>query len=150
MILGGLVLAGLALGAAIRRRSSETLQRETSVLAVGRIRDLVAPESLSVSTVLSEMLATSLARINELQVVANSRMLEVSPAGSDTSRSAMVEAARRAGATEIIEGELLPLPRNKLRLEIRRVSLRGGGVRGGYRVSGGDGGALLGSSAARV
>ena len=86
MILGGLVLAALALGAAIRRRSSETLQRETSVLAVGRIRDLVAPESLSVSTVLSEMLATSLARINELQVVANSRMLEVSPAGSDTSR----------------------------------------------------------------
>lgn len=150
LIIGGLVVAALALGAAIARRSSETLQGEATVLAVGRIRDLVAPESLSVSTVLSEMLATSLARINELQVVANSRMLEVGPAGSDTSRSAVVEAARRAGATEIIEGELLPLPQNKLRLEIRRVSLSGGVVRGGYRVSGDDRIALFDSATALI
>lgn len=150
MIVGAVALAAVALGAAIARRASATLGREATVLAVGRIRDLVAPESLSVSTVLSEMLATSLARINELQVVANSRMLEVTPAGGDTSRNAMVEAARRAGATEIIEGELLPLPRNKLRLEIRRVSLRGGVVRGGYRVSGDDRIALFDSATALI
>lgn len=150
LLVGALAFTALGLGAAITRRSPERLRREAPILAVGRIRDLVAPESLSVSTVLSEMLATSLARIIDLQVVANSRMLEVSSAGSDTSRRATIEAARRAGATEIIEGELLPLPRNRLRLEIRRVRLRDGVLRGGYRVSGDDRIAMFDSATALV
>ena len=108
------------------------------VLAVGRIRDLVAPESTAVSSVLSEMLATSLGRVSELQVVANSRMLELTPRGADTSRAASTDAARRAGATEIVEGELIPLPNQQLRLEIRRVDLARGLVRRGYRLSGND------------
>jgi predicted Zn-dependent protease len=50
----------------------------------------------------------------------------------------MTDAARRAGATEIIEGELVSLPERQLRLEIRRVDITRGLVRGGYRVSGTD------------
>jgi hypothetical protein len=120
------------------------------VLAVGRIRDLVAPESVAVSAVLSEMLATSLGRLTDLQVVANSRMLELTPRGRDTSQSVLADAARRAGATEIIEGELIPLPNRQLRLEIRRVDMTRGLVRRGYRVSGSDRVALFDSVTALV
>jgi len=120
------------------------------ILAVGRIRDLVAPESASVSAVLSEMLATSLGRLTDLQVVANSRMLELTPRGSDTARSALADAARRAGATEIIEGELIPVADRQLRLDIRRVDMARGLVRRGYRVSGSDRVALFDSLTALI
>jgi DNA-binding SARP family transcriptional activator/TolB-like protein len=120
------------------------------ILAVGRIRDLVAPESAAVSAVLSEMLATSLGRLTDLQVVANSRMLELTPRGSDTARSALADAARRAGATEIIEGELLPVADRQLRLDIRRVDMARGLVRRGYRVTGNDRVALFDSLTALI
>ncbi|HVE35313.1 MAG TPA: BTAD domain-containing putative transcriptional regulator [Gemmatimonadaceae bacterium] len=161
---GSLVAAGIAaivlLGivgwrAATGRSISCLLSRvpcpvSQPVLAVGRIRDLVAPESVAVSAVLSEMLATSLGRLTDLQVVANSRMLELTPRGRDTSQSVLADAARRAGATEIIEGELIPLPNRQLRLEIRRVDMTRGLVRRGYRVSGSDRVALFDSVTALV
>jgi DNA-binding SARP family transcriptional activator/TolB-like protein len=108
------------------------------VLAVGRIRDLVTPDSARLGGVLSEMLATSLGRLNTVQVIANSRMLELTPRDADTSRSALTDAARRAGATEVIEGELIPLSGQQLRLQIRRIDLGRGLVRGGYAISGSD------------
>ena len=108
------------------------------VLAVGRIRDLVAPDSAMLGTVLSEMLATSLGRLHDVQVVANSRMLELTPRDADTARNALSEAARRAGATEILEGELLPMTSNQLRLDVRRVDIARGLLRGGYTVIGSD------------
>ena len=120
------------------------------VLAVGRIRDLVAPDSAALSAVSSEMLATSLSRLTDLPVVANSRMLELTPRDADTSRTALTDAARRAGATEIIEGELIPLPDRQLRLEIRRVDIARGLVRRGYRISGSDRVALFDSVTALV
>ena len=120
------------------------------VLAVGRIRDLVAPDSAAVSSVLSEMLATSLSRLTDLPVVANSRMLELTSPSADTSRTALTDAARRAGATEIIEGELIPLPDRQLRLQIRRVDMARGLVRRGYRISGSDRVALFDSVTALV
>ena len=115
------------------------------VLAVGRIRDLIASDSAALGTVLSEMLSTSLGRVNDLQIVANSRMLELTPRDADTSRSALTDAARRAGATQVIEGELIPLPDKQLRLQVRRVDLARGLVRGGYEVSGSDRVALFDS-----
>ncbi len=120
------------------------------VLAVGRIRDLVAPDSAAVSSVLSEMLATSLSRLTDLPVVANSRMLELTSRDADTSRTALTDAARRAGATEMIEGELIPLPDKQLRLQIRRVDMTRGLVRRGYRISGSDRVALFDSVTALV
>ena len=108
------------------------------VLAVGRLRDLVAPDSTALGGVLSEMLSTSLARLKDVQVVANSRMLELTPREADTSRRALTDAARRAGATEIIEGELIPMPGGELRLDVRRVDIRRGLLRAGYRISGTD------------
>ena len=120
------------------------------VLAVGRIRDLAAPDSAALGAVLSEMLATSLGRLDELQVIANSRMLELTPRNADTSRTALTDAARRAGATELVEGEMIPLPDRTLRLEVRRVDIAHGRVRGGYRVSGSDRIALFDSVTALI
>jgi DNA-binding SARP family transcriptional activator/TolB-like protein len=108
------------------------------ILAVGRIRDLVGTDSSAFGGVSSEMLATSLSRLGELQVIANSRMLELTPRNADTSRVALNDAARRAGATEIIEGELIPQRDQSLRLELRRVDIGQGLVRRGYRVIGRD------------
>lgn len=133
----GAALAIVAVTAGVAWRAARGRDPEQAVLAVGQIRDLVAPDSAAVGAVLSEMLATSLGRIGGLQVVANSRMLELTPHG-DTSHSALTEAGRRAGATEFLEGELLPLPDRQLRLEIRRVDLRNGLVVAGYRLSGTD------------
>src|SRR5262249_24104160 len=132
------------------RAANARAHAQPPVLAVGRIRDLVAPESAAVSAVLSEMLATSLGRLTDLPVIANSRMLELTPRNADTSRAALAGAARRAGATEIIEGELIPLPDKQLRLEIRRVDMARGLVRRGYRLSGTDRVALFDSVTALV
>ena len=143
-------LALLAAGSFALRWSTANRSVAPSTLAVGRIRDLAALDSAGSGTVLSEMLATSLGRVNELQVIANSRMLELTPRDADTSRTALTDAARRAGATELIEGELMPLPGGTLRLEIRRVDIGRGLVRGGYRVSGTDRIALFDSVTALI
>jgi DNA-binding SARP family transcriptional activator/tetratricopeptide (TPR) repeat protein len=120
------------------------------VLAVGRIRDLVTADSMALGGVLSEMLATSLTRLSDLQVVANSRMLELTPRNADTSRGVVTDAARRAGATEMLEGEVRPLPNRQLALEVRRVSIAQGLVRRGYRVTGVDRIALFDSVTALI
>jgi DNA-binding SARP family transcriptional activator/TolB-like protein len=132
------------------RSAAQSRASSHPVLAVGRIRDLAASDSGAFGAVLSEMLATSLGRLDELQVIANSRMLELTPRDADTSRSALTDAARRAGATEVVEGELIPLPDRNLRLEIRRVDVGRGLVRGGYRITGRDRVALFDSVTALI
>ena len=133
-------------------RGTATPKAVTPVLAVGRIRDLTSGDPLSLGErgVFSEMLATSLGRISELRIVANSRMLELEARNSDTSRAAVTDAGRRAGATEILEGELVPANDGRLRLEVRRVDLARGLVRGAYSVTGDDRFALFDSVTARV
>lgn len=145
---------GLALVVALGWRPAIATRRSASdsppVLAVGRIRDLAAPDSLALGAVSSEMLATSLGRVGDLQVIASSRMLELTPRDADTSRTAFTDAARRAGAAEIIEGELIPLPGGEFRLEARRVGVARGLVRRGYRVTGSNRMALVDSVTALI
>jgi len=115
------------------------------VLAVGQLRDLTAPDSARQGGVLGEVLATSVARLSDIEVIANSRILELLEQGRDTLRSARTDAARRAGATEILEGELVPAVGGQLRLDLRRIQIGRGAVRGGYSVSGTDRFALIDS-----
>jgi tetratricopeptide (TPR) repeat protein/TolB-like protein len=138
MLLIAGVVAVVAVAASAWRVETASRGGSRPILAVGRIRDLVTPDSSALGGVLSEMLATSLARLSDLQVIANSRMLELTPRNADTSRGALTDAARRAGATEILEGEVRPLPNRQLALEVRRVSIGQGMVRRGYRVAGSD------------
>lgn len=104
------------------------------LLAVGSLRDGSARDSAGGGAVLTDMLATSLARISGLQVVANSRLLELVPRGTDTLPGTLSAAAREAGAQEILEGELTFAPEGGLRLELRRIDLRSGVLRQGYSV----------------
>ncbi|MGI8497162.1 MAG: BTAD domain-containing putative transcriptional regulator [Gemmatimonadaceae bacterium] len=141
-------IAALAFVVAVmmwRTSSAGAASDKSPVLAVGRVQDLVTPDSVQLGGVLSEMLATSLGRLTRLQVIANSRILELVPRGADTVRAARTDAARRAGATEILEGELIPLPGRQIRLELRRVDMERGIVRRGYQLSGADRMALLDS-----
>jgi DNA-binding SARP family transcriptional activator len=115
------------------------------VLAVGWFQDRGDPDSVATGRVSGDMLATSLARSSDLRVVATSRMLELAPGNADTSRAGLTAAARRAGATEIIEGEFVSLPNRRLELDVRRVDLARGLVHSGYRVAGSDRVALLDS-----
>jgi DNA-binding SARP family transcriptional activator/TolB-like protein len=134
-----------AAGIFLKTRGGNAAATDKPVIAVGKIRDLVTPDSIRLGGVLGEILTTSLGRVSPLQVIANSRMLELTPREADTARTALIDAARRAGATEVIEGELVPLADGKLRLDIRRVNLADGRIRAGYNVSGDDRLSLLDS-----
>ena len=144
----GASLLGIGMLVALGWRTAASSHETRPVLAVGRIRDVVVPASDTGTSgwAFSEMFATSLGRLNGLQVIAGSRMLELMPRGADTSRVATTDAARRAGATEMIEGEFIPLSDRRLRLDIRRVDVGRGIVRSGYQISGTDRIALLDSA----
>jgi DNA-binding SARP family transcriptional activator/tetratricopeptide (TPR) repeat protein len=103
------------------------------VFAVGSIRDEGVPDSMRVGRMLTDLLATDLARVDGLLVLANTRLLELMRPGQDSPAS-YADAARRAGASDLFEGRLIADSDAALALEIRRVDLRSGIVRDVYRV----------------
>ena len=137
------VVGLLGWGATVRFADGNDAQ----VLAVGQVRDLVSPDSAQIGGVLSEMLATSIGRLTQVQVIANSRLLELIPRGRDTTRAARTDAARRAGATQVLEGEVIPLSGSRLRFEVRRLDIQRGIVKAAYRIDGTDRMALFDSVA---
>ena len=81
------------------------------------------------------MLSTNLANVPGLQVIANSRVLDLIPRGQDTSAVAYADAARRAGATELLEGRLLDRTADAFTIEMRRLDLKRGILKAAYRAS---------------
>ena len=148
-LLGVVILVGLPTWRTLLRPSRAPA---SPVLAVGQVRDLVTPDSVALGGVLSEMLATSIGRLTNLEVIANSRLLELIPRGADTGRAARTSAARRAGATQVLEGELIPLAGGdaRLRFEARRLDIQRGIVRAGYQLDGNDRIALFDSIAVLI
>ena len=118
--------------------------------AVGMIREEGVPDTLRIGGVLTDMLATNLARVAGLSVLSNTRLLELMRPGQDTQSVGYVEAARRAGASEILQGRLLAGPQWSFALEIQRVEIATGIVRGAYRVQANDRYALVDSMTASV
>ena len=115
-------------------------------LAVGSIR---ARDSVGLGPILRDMLATNLARVRGLQVLANSRLIEMAPRGADSVPSATTDAARRAGAEQIIEGEL-EARSGGLVLSLRRVELRSGLLIQGYTVTAADRYAVIDSATGAI
>lgn len=112
------------------------------VIAVGEIRNYAGGDTTQFG-MLGNMISTNLARVPELSVLSTGRLYEVATRVG-AGRGAMQSAARQAGAEEIIEGTLYaPRDQGSLRLDLRRVDLRTGVVRGAYRVEGGDPFALV-------
>jgi DNA-binding SARP family transcriptional activator/tetratricopeptide (TPR) repeat protein len=144
------VLAVALTGFLLWRSSSSRPGPGLPLLAVGSVRDGAARDSAASGGVLTDMLATSLGRIRGLNVVANSRLLELIPGGIDTVAGTLPEAARRAGAREILEGELAFAPDGGLRFELRRIDLVSGVVRRGYSVRAFDRYAAVDSATASI
>jgi len=134
----------LAAGFAARRIGWLGGAARGSTIAVGLIRDDDVGGSPGTSRVLTDMIATDLARVEGLAVLSNSRLIELMPAGPD-SAAGYAEAARRAGASELLEGQLVALRHDTLELAMRRVELHTGIVKGAYRVRAVDRYALVDS-----
>lgn len=148
LLFAGALTAIVALAFTLRGAAT----RESSALpflAVGEIRTEGSTDSASMGRVLRDMLATSLGGVEGLQVVANSRLVELMPRGSGTTAGMMNDAARRAGATEIVEGELASESSGFV-LSLRRVALARGVVRKGYVVRAADRYAIVDSAAAAI
>jgi len=116
----------------------------TSTIAVGFIREDSAVGVLGMRRVLTDMIATDLARVEGLTVLSNSRLIELMRPGQD-SAAGYSDAARRAGASELLEGQLVMPRRDTLELDMRRVELRTGLVKDAYRVRAVDRYALVDS-----
>ncbi len=116
------------------------------LLAIGTIQ---SRDTAALGPVLRDMLATNLARVRGLEVLSNSRLLELLPRESPTERAATTDAARRAGASEIVEGEL-GVSTTGLVLTLRRIALRSGLVLEGYSVHAPDLYALTDSATAAI
>ncbi len=101
------------------------------ILAVGTIADYGSPDSAGDARALGDMLATNLARLPGVQVVATARLYDLLGQMPAAERAAvpLTVIARRAGATELVEGVLYRPPGGSLRLDVRRVDLRSGAVR---------------------
>lgn len=105
---------------------------------------------MHIGGVLTDMLSTNLARVAGLSVLANTRLFELMRPGQDTLALGYYDAARRAGATEIYQGRLLAGPQWGLALEMQRVELATGVVRGAFRVQANDRYALIDSMTAAI
>lgn len=143
-----LVLAGVALGLLWPGRGRHPAGH---LLAVGAVLDYRVGQSTSGDPV-GEMLATNLARVPGLQVLSSARLLELMEPpepGADT-RGAWARAARRAGATDLVEGGLHRLGADRILFELRRVDLGTGEVRTAHRLEGTDPFELVGRATGEI
>ncbi|MGH7467914.1 MAG: BTAD domain-containing putative transcriptional regulator [Longimicrobiales bacterium] len=141
--LGALLATTVVVTAIVASNSS---REAVPFIAVGSIQ---SQDTALLVPALRDLLATNLARVRGIQVVANSRLLELLPRNARTTPAPMADAARRAGANEIIEGELA-IASGGLVLTLRRVALPSGVVRQGYTLHGADAYALTDSATAVI
>jgi hypothetical protein len=89
--------------------------------------------------VLRDLLATDLARVPGVMVVSHDRIQELLArmASGEETRSTLTRAARSAGATDLLEGELYDRP-GALRLDVRRIDVATGVIRRAYTAEGPD------------
>lgn len=148
---GWLAGAGLGVAALLGVVSIARPGKHTPpILAVGEVRsgDAQAPE-LALHA-LPELLATDLARIGGVAVISHPRLEAV--AGQLQAAGLVAgpgDAARAAGAADLIEGVLYRRGHDSLRLDLRRVDATTGVVRQALTVEGRDAFALADSAAAR-
>ena len=112
------------------------------VTAIGLVADYRDPARTPIARSLADLLATNLARIPSLPVVSTARLYEVmaqlGAKGGGDDAGAYSVAARRAGATTLIDGGLYRLSNDSLRLELRRIDLATGNVVAVFTITGTD------------
>ena len=159
LIAGGLVgvLAIVAVVLARSEVSSElasSTDRTIPIVAVGRIAAFGGDTSQeNFAAPVADLLATSLGRSRGIRVVSQGRMLELmhhAASAGDTTAAGFIDAARRAGASEVIDGTLFTRNDGRLRLDLRRVDLASGAIGDVQTVDGSDLFALVDSGTARI
>jgi DNA-binding SARP family transcriptional activator/tetratricopeptide (TPR) repeat protein len=137
-----LLAAGIALaaavtgGAALATRSSHG---SVPVIAVGFVEAHGGEQSAATAEILPGLFETDLSGVHGLDVVGRARMLEIlGQLGAQEGPSTLSDAARRAGATELLEGAVFARPDGSLQLDVRRVDLASGVVKQAYSVAGAD------------
>jgi len=156
--IGALVVAVIAVALALWSWRSPTTASGSDtgapIVAIGNIAAFGADSAqASLTAPVADLLTTSLARVHSIRVVSHGRMLELMRASgnaNDTSAGRFVDAARQAGATELIDGTLYSRPGGRLRLDIRRVDLASGAIGDVHTVEGSDLFALVDSGTARL
>lgn len=114
---------------------------DTRVVAVGRIAHYTETGVGGMGRPLADMLATNLARASGMRVISSARMYELQgdlANAADTTGTQVVSAARRAGATELIDGALYDVGPGHFRLDLRRVDLQSGAVLQAYTIQAPD------------
>lgn len=145
-----LSVGALALLATARLVARDASTRDSAVLAVGWVESEPSDSMAETARVLRGLLATDLARVEGLAVVSASRLLEIlAQRKADETPSAVADAARRAGATELLEGTLYKRGPH-LRLVIRRSDLARGVVRNVYTADEPGPQSLVGNVTAQV
>lgn len=144
----GIVLAGMIGGAFLLTRSPGA--PVIPVLAVGTINQVPARDSGELSP-LSDLLATSIARLPALQVLSNARLIEVEQSlVRGGSRPSASEVARRAQATQLLDGTVYRRGADSLVLELHQTDLKTGRLLHGYRVEAADVFALVDRATAEI
>ena len=138
---------------AIRTQVLRTGRRTVPVIAVGRITDYRTAPSSEIARPLADMLATDLAGAPGFRVLSTARIYEVmQQLGSidDSAGGGHAQAARQAGATQMVDGALYEIDNGQLRLDLRLVELASGNVLKGFSVTGTDPFALADSGTAQI
>jgi DNA-binding SARP family transcriptional activator/Tfp pilus assembly protein PilF len=109
------------------------------IMAVGAVSDFTHGDTAASASVVMDLLATSLARLPSVQVIATARLYEVQSQLQATHAAAsLFDAARAAGARQLIQGTLHPNPTGGVRLDLQRIDIKSGAVQKGYRAEGRD------------
>jgi hypothetical protein len=153
------IVIGLAAIAAVvfvaRARSpsgAASVDATLPVVAVGNIATF-GTDSTGLTAPVADLLTTSLARVPTIRVISHGRMLELMHSlgfTTDTGQRGLVNAARHAGATEVVDGTLYGRPGGRLRLDLRRVDLATGAIGDVHTVEGNDVFALVDSGTAQL
>ncbi|HSJ62412.1 MAG TPA: protein kinase [Gemmatimonadaceae bacterium] len=123
------------------------------VFAIGGIVDHRESPVAELARPLADMLATNLGRTPGLRVVSTARMYELMRQAGDAraaSPDAIMAAARRAGATVLVDGALYETPAGQLRLDVRVIELANGTMLHSESVTGADAFAIADSGTARL
>jgi len=136
------VVATIGVAVAARARTGQAPASDgNAVVAIGNIAAYGSDSAGGTLTApVADLLTTSLARVHAIRVVSHGRMLELLHASgrTDTSTGAFLDAARQAGATQMIDGTLYARPGGRLRLDLRRVDLATGAIGDVHTIEGAD------------
>jgi DNA-binding SARP family transcriptional activator/TolB-like protein len=108
------------------------------VMAVGSIVEILSPDSSAESAVAADLLATSLARLSGIQVIPEVRLYDVQSQLHDVGATpGLLEAARQAGASQIIRGTIRRQA-GAITMDGQIIDLRSGTVISPFRGRGSD------------